>query len=123
MKNMFKIPKKEAKEKEILPSSISSKILLFIIYTISLISIILINSSITKIPSLQLDNSKFSLLILLSVMIFYQSIYYLILLLFLGLIMTMFRSNNSNFYNYYTVFTITYYICMLIIYFFTLSLK
>ncbi|HBE9444548.1 hypothetical protein [Clostridioides difficile] len=123
MKKIFEISKKEINEKEISPGSIFSKILLFIVYTISLASIILINSSITEIPSLQLDNSKLSLLILLSVMIFYRSIYYLIWLLLLGLIMTIFKLNNSNIYKYYTSFTITFYICMIIIYFFTLNLK
>lgn len=123
MKKIFEISKKDINEKEILPGSIFSKILLFIVYTISLASIILINSSITEIPSLQLNNSKLSLLILLSVMIFYRSIYYLIWLLLLGLIMTIFKLNNSNIYKYYTSFTITFYICMIIIYFFTLNLK
>lgn len=123
MKKIFEISKKDINEKEILPGSVFSKILLFIVYTISLASIILINSSITEIPSLQLNNSKLSLLILLSVMIFYRSIYYLIWLLLLGLIMTIFKLNNSNIYKYYTSFTITFYICMIIIYFFTLNLK
>lgn len=122
MKNIFKISNQDINEKEILPNRMFSKIL-FTIYTISLISIILINSSINEIPQLQLDNSKFSLLILLSTMVFYRSLYYLILLLLLGLIMTILKFNGLKVYKYYTVFTIIFYIYMIIIYFFTLNLK
>lgn len=121
MKNIFKVSKQDINEKEILPNQFSK--ILFTIYTILLISIILINSSINEIPLLQLDNSKLSLLILLSTMVFYRSLYYLTLLLLLGLIMTILKFNSLKVYKYYTVFTIILYIYMIIIYFFTLNLK